>query len=305
MNDWQKIEKQLLIDVIKMDEPRYQAFNALKEKVCNYITAMNGGKGSGNWGHSGRPGLVGGSAKGTGGAIAGRNEHGLKRYISRIKKPLSTKKMEAIFGKRVEPNDYDPVTQMSVNPNYNKSLAYQSNCQLVVPTLEAGLRGFKVQAKERKKSVENDNYSAILGYMDYAPKVFCQDFWDGEDGQPAKSYKDQAIFRTVTPSGTRYASWTKKEQARMKKQIESYPENARIQVTFNYTKGRSGHTTMLMRVSEDVNPNGYVILEGQSNPPKIISPTDYWSDKAYVTMMRVDNKPFNEVLVNGIMEEKK
>lgn len=66
MNDWQNIEKQLLIDIIKMDEPRRQALNALKEKVCNYITEMNGGKGSGNWGHSGRPGLVGGSAPGGG-----------------------------------------------------------------------------------------------------------------------------------------------------------------------------------------------------------------------------------------------
>ena len=273
-------------------------------KVLNLLLA-NGGKGSGNWGHSGRPGLVGGSAKGTGGAVAGRNKHGLERYISRIKKPLTTKKMEAIFGKQVEPDDYNPVTQMAVNPNYEKSSAYQSNCQLVVPTLEASLRGFKVQAKGRKESVENDNYSALLGYRDYAPKVFCQDFWDGEDGQPAKSYKDQVIFRTLTPSGTRYASWTKKEQARMKKHIESYPENARVQVSFNYTRKRTGHTVMLMRVSEDVNPNGYVIFESQANPPRMVSPTDYWSDKAYVTMMRVDNKPFNEVLVNGIMEKKK
>lgn len=66
MNDWQSIEKKLLIDIIKMDEPRSQAFNALKEKFFNYITEMNGGKGSGNWGHSGRPGLVGGSAAGGG-----------------------------------------------------------------------------------------------------------------------------------------------------------------------------------------------------------------------------------------------
>lgn len=304
MNDWQNIEKQLLIDIIKMDEPRQQALNELKRKVCNYITEMNGGKGSGNWGHSGRPGLVGGSAKGTGGAVAGRNKHGLERYISRIKKPLTNKKMEAIFGKQVDPKDYNPVVQMAVNPNYEKSPAYQTNCQLVVPTLEASLRGFKVQAKGRKKSLENDNYSALLGYRDYASKVFCQDFWDGEDGQPAKTYKDQVVFRTLTPSGNRYASWTKKEKARMQKHIESYPENARIQVSFNYTRRRSGHTVMIMRVSKDINPNGYVIFESQANPPKMISPTDYWADKSYVTMMRVDNKPFNEVLVNGIMEKK-
>lgn len=66
MNDWQSIEKKLLIDIIKMDEPRRQAFNALKEKFFNYITEMNGGKGSGNWGHAGRPGKVGGSAASSG-----------------------------------------------------------------------------------------------------------------------------------------------------------------------------------------------------------------------------------------------
>lgn len=66
MNDWQNIEKQLLIDIIKMNEPRQQAFNALKEKFFNYITEMNGGKGSGNWGHAGRPGKVGGSAASSG-----------------------------------------------------------------------------------------------------------------------------------------------------------------------------------------------------------------------------------------------
>lgn len=48
MNDWQSIEKKLLIDIIKMDEPRQQAFNALKGKVCNYITEINGDKGSEN-----------------------------------------------------------------------------------------------------------------------------------------------------------------------------------------------------------------------------------------------------------------
>lgn len=66
MNDWQSIEKKLLIDIIKMDEPRRQALNALKEKFFNYITEMNGGKGSGNWGHAGRPGKVGGSAASSG-----------------------------------------------------------------------------------------------------------------------------------------------------------------------------------------------------------------------------------------------
>ena len=90
MNDWQSIEKKLLIDIIKMDEPRRQALNALKAKFCNYITEMNGGKGSGNWGHSGRPGLVGGSAPG-----GGRS--------SKSKKPRSSSKSKSSEPSVIEP----------------------------------------------------------------------------------------------------------------------------------------------------------------------------------------------------------
>ena len=55
MNDWQNTEKQLLIDIIKIDEPRRQDLNALKEKFFNYITEINRGKGSGNWGDAEHP----------------------------------------------------------------------------------------------------------------------------------------------------------------------------------------------------------------------------------------------------------
>ena len=279
--------------------------NSVDKAIKKFVAYLNGGHGSGNWGHSGRPGLVGGSAKGTGGAIAGRNMYGLVRYLERVKKPLTTKKMEAIFGERVKPEDYNPETQMTVNPNYSKGSEYQANCQLVVPTLEASLRGFKVQAKERKETFENDNYSAFLAYGGDSTKVFCQDFWDGEDGQPAKSYADQAIFRVRKGIRATPPPWTKKELARLEAHIKSYPEGSRIQVSFSYSKKRFGHTAMLMRVSKEENINGYYILDSQPTPPKMLSPTGYWADKEYVKMMRVDNKPFNGALVNGIMEKKK
>ena len=83
MNDWQNIEKQLLIDIIKIDEPRRQALNALKEKFFNYIREINGGKGSGNWGHDGRPGKVGGSAASGGTSKKSRRSGSSKKESDR------------------------------------------------------------------------------------------------------------------------------------------------------------------------------------------------------------------------------
>ena len=107
MNDWQNIEKQLLIDIIKMDEPRQQALNTLKEKVCNYITEMNGGKGSGNWGHSGRPGLVGGSAPG-----GGRS--------SKSRKPRSSSESKSSEPSVIEPTKFE-VGELPEPDTSNKS----------------------------------------------------------------------------------------------------------------------------------------------------------------------------------------
>ena len=84
MNDWQNIEKQLLIDIIKIDEPRRQALNALKEKFFNYIREMNGGKGSGNWGHDGRPGKVGGSAASGGSSKKSRRSGSSKKECQQL-----------------------------------------------------------------------------------------------------------------------------------------------------------------------------------------------------------------------------
>lgn len=39
-------------------------YEELKNKIQILSEFLNGGKGSGNWGHTGRPGKVGGSGKG-------------------------------------------------------------------------------------------------------------------------------------------------------------------------------------------------------------------------------------------------
>ena len=51
-----------------------QTYNSLKAKVESLEKQINGGKGSGNFGHSGRPGKVGGSAKGSEGDVSSRQK---------------------------------------------------------------------------------------------------------------------------------------------------------------------------------------------------------------------------------------
>ena len=57
-------------------------YNELKKRVDALELALNGGKGSGNFGHSGRPGEVGGSApKGSGGVGGGKGDSDAANYI--------------------------------------------------------------------------------------------------------------------------------------------------------------------------------------------------------------------------------
>lgn len=284
--------------------------NNIKVKATKLVHILmdNGGVGSGNWGHKGRPGLVGGSAKGSGGRH--NSTSGLFRYLFSVKKPMTSSGMEKLFGKAESFSDYDVPERLEVNPNYDKGREYQTNCQLVVPTLEASMRGYRVKAKQKVSISDSDkiqnNYSWLLGYSTVQTKMFCEDHWDGADGKPAKDAKGEATHRRprMTKSGWRLSPWTKKQKDDLQKHIEAYPEMSRIQISFNYSNRRAGHTTMLQRVPRDVDPNGWVILEGQSKPPEAIPSTNYFNNKYLITMLRVDDKPLNAAFVEGVMERR-
>jgi len=65
-------------------EYQLEKFNALEKDIDNLnnrITILTKGKGSGNWGHKGRPGQIGGSDGGSG---AGGNGEGGKRLKTKI-----------------------------------------------------------------------------------------------------------------------------------------------------------------------------------------------------------------------------
>lgn len=286
--------------------------NNIKVKATKLVHILmdNGGVGSGNWGHKGRPGLVGGSRAHSG----GRNgwNFGLSRYLNKVKKPMTDSGMAKLFGKKHTFKEWGFGERMEVNPDNGKKPGYGRNCQLVVPTLEASMRGYKVKAKPRTQMTgtaqDADNLSWHLAIATEEPKMFCHDFWDGADGKPAKDAKGEATYRSPHRVSDqwdwRYSHWTKKEKDALQKHIESYPELSRMQISFNYTDRESGHTTMLLRVSKDIDPNGYVIIEGQPSNPEIIPSDGYFDNKGSISLMRIDDKPFNGAYINSVMERR-
>lgn len=305
-------------------------------KVLNLLLA-NGGEGSGNWGHKGRPGLVGGSAKSSGrgssksssrrspksssktSSKSSNRKFGstnqLVHFLATTKEPMTDSDMAKLFGKKHTLDEFEVEERMEVNTDNGKKRGYNRNCQLVVPSLEASMRGYKVKAKprtERTGDVEKDseNISWFLSEAFQEPKMFCQTFWDGADGKPAKDTQGEAKHHKPHTSVVNgkvkwsYSHWTKKEKDALQKHIESYPESARMQIAFKYTDGEGGHTTMLLRVPRSIDPNGWVILEGQRANPEAIPSEEYFDNKGSITIMRIDDKPFNGAFIESVMERR-
>lgn len=309
--------------------------NDIKIKATRVVQLLmaNGGKGSGNWGHEGRPGLVGGSAKSSGkGSSRSSSKRSTKspakssdrkfsstselvNFLIETEEPMTDSDMAKRFGKKHTFDEFEVEERWEVNPDNGKKAGYNRNCQLVVPTLEASMRGYKVKAKRRTEktgdvSKDSENLSWFLSQAFNEPKMFCQSLWDGADGKPAKNFKGEATHHSPHMSVVNgdvkwnYSHWTKAEKDALQKHIESYPESARMQVAFKYTDGEGGHTTMLQRVPRSLDPNGWVILEGQRAEPEAISSEGYFDNKGSITIMRIDNKPFNGAFIDAVMERK-
>lgn len=313
--------------------------NDIKVKATRVVQLLmaNGGEGSGNWGHDGRPGLVGGSAKSSGkGSSRSSSKRSSKRstkspakssdrkfdstsklvhFLATTKEPMTDSDMAKRFGKKHTFDEFEVEERWEVNPDNGKKRGYNRNCQLVVPTLEASMRGYKVKAKPRTERTEDvnkdsENVSWFLSKTPYEPKMFCQNFWDGADGKTAKNCEGEAYYRTPHANVVNgdvkwnYPHWTKAEKDALQKHIESYPESARMQISFKYTDGEGGHTTMLQRVPKSLDPNGWVILEGQRAEPEAIPSEGYFDNKGSIVIMRIDDKPFNGAFIDAVMERK-
>ena len=96
-------------------------YNALKEKVELLEQYLNGGKGSGNFGHSGRPGKVGGSGSGKGGVSTGGKEGGSESDGKKEEKTVAgIKAMEKVE----TPKDFQnkAITGVDGNESYGTGL---------------------------------------------------------------------------------------------------------------------------------------------------------------------------------------
>lgn len=92
-----------LIDYIKDAPTRFEEDNSLLNQRLNKLTKIvNGGKGSGNFGHSGRPGIQGGSA----GEGTSRGSSGKSQETKKKSKKASSKKSAKDWYKEKYPGDY-------------------------------------------------------------------------------------------------------------------------------------------------------------------------------------------------------
>lgn len=275
-------------------------------KVLNLLLA-NGGKGSGNWGHAGRPGKVGGSAPGGGATISGTEKDSTPGRVAPKKssllknfEPMSNNDLSRLFKKRA--SSAPESDKLRVNPNYKPNSGYSTNCQCVVPALEVSMRGYKVKAKERKSRMTSKNLSVFLSCDKNIPVMFCEKHYDGDNGKPAKTRGDELCFNK-SRGGVKAISL--EESRKLRNHIRSYPDGARIQTVFNFLGSRKGHTVMIVR--DDKESNGFYILDAQPQPPKRITSvfaSSYFDNKTDVRMLRIDDKPINGTLVDKIMEER-
>lgn len=135
-------------------------YNALKEKVELLEQYLNGGKGLGNWGHSGRPGKRGGSGKGMSGIGKAASESLAK---AAKEEPEVSKDLADTFGKN-----------NAKFAGFDYRLKGKSSLVRKIKTdagAEAAKTGSKVTRELMKKATKgiNDNlrYTALLDKNDY------------------------------------------------------------------------------------------------------------------------------------------
>lgn len=275
------------------------------EKFVSLVLFSNGGAGSGNWGHAGRPGKVGGSAKTT----THSSRIGYQRRLIYAKRMVSDDKIAKDFGyKRL--NSVGSVEEaLKANPKRGRV-----NCQCCVIAAEMRFRGLDVEAKDYLHDFTGDEQRAQKNYSPFIArdndcKAFGYDHNDGSDGKPASSDKTTAIHRkrqlvTYTDGSIRRKTekWSKEKMADMRKQIMNYPEGSRLLLSYTYTRNKGGHITMVQRVPKDVDESGWRVIESQSG--KVYSGGLYdFSNKCNVMFMRIDNKKLNEVIIEGAVDK--
>ena len=291
--------------------------------------AQDGGKGSGNYGHKGREGKVGGSGEGAskssggsakgagitkpgaltpftpieGSATSGNHGHGGRpgsvggstKGGGHAKKAPDPLRPDTLAGVKLgKPMQFDKADGGNVNPKFRTNSDYQINCQSCVVVYEARLRGYDVEALPNRgntqvSTLRRDSTAAFL------------------DPKKKNVYAHQNYIDPINNDTIRTA-----------KQAQKYLEDTvkpgeRYHWHFEWRGRRSAHI-----VSLDRNDKGELRVYDPQNGKIREKPEEIYeylklhrySRQRYgvtigrgVTMIRVDNVPINENIFKCIAKE--
>lgn len=186
---------------------------------------MDGGPGSGNWGHSGRPGKKGGSAGGTGGVQhrTGTKESGFSsaaKERAAKKKEIAASKREVGGSNKSTPEKKYEILNDRVSKIKNSQMSKEEKANAYIKTLEDCEVGttFKLQGMEYRKGTDKDYPYEIIDFegkyvnafssrtvsLDikwHADKQNCLEFFDkneqiAERKKLVKEMKESGRFKT-------------------------------------------------------------------------------------------------------------
>lgn len=121
-----------------------------RNTLGEYGLIENGGKGSGNFGHSGRPGKVGGSGSGMGSSES-RSTDEIRARMSELRLPSDRREDVEIFLKRAEKGDFDE-TDLRIAKRSLESVAQRSNddfTKKALRTLQDDLEKFGTETADK------------------------------------------------------------------------------------------------------------------------------------------------------------
>lgn len=162
------------------------------------------------------------------------------------------------------------------NPNYGSHGSYSVNCQRTVPTYELRRRGFDLEALP---NVKNSRTQIISGTNRDILRIFNADEFDFRQYTLLKSETTGNLYRKLLPKSA------------VAKALKEFPEGARLQLSYQYTRRRVGHTIAVERVPvSDKYPHGLAFVDPQVN--KIAGGLDL-KGKSKFTILRTDNREIN------------
>lgn len=175
--------------------------------------------------------------------------------------------------------EMNPAVAVKANPRYGeKGGKYNTNCQKTVPTYELRRRGFNLEALPRDKNSH---------FFDNNLKL--PSAWGAKD-MDFKGYEVKNGRVVTKPIGD------------MIKKLNEYPEGARIQMNYSYTRRKSGHTIVVEKVPKSEQyPQGVMFVDPQ--PGKITSKFDP-KGKHKFSLLRLDNRDIEPGLVDFIAKPK-